>query len=300
VRRLGAALLGALAWLIAAAAQGAGAWPEQPVHLVVGEGAAGQIVRLLAPALARQLGQPVIIDHRLAATRQLAAPDGYSALVVSNDRELGAAAGWQPVSMLASTPFVILAGTHAGFGSLAGLIEVARHNPDKLFFATAQTGSPQHLAGELFFEMAGIRLRHVAYRDSADAVAATVANETQVLVATAAPVLGALSERMLVPLAVTSAQRYPGLPEVPTVAEAGLPGFRAGSWYALVLPPRTPAPIVQRMRHALHESLEGEKLRRDLAQAAFVPAQGAPQALGAHIAAELARWRALRERLGIE
>lgn len=299
MRRPAAALLGALASLIAAAAQ-AGSWPEQPVHVVVGEGAAGQIVRLVAPGFARALGEPVIIEHRLAGNRLRAAPDGYTALVVGNDRDLGAAAEWQPVSMLATMPFVILAGRHAGFGSLPGLIEVARHNPDKLFFATARTGSPQHLASELFFEMAGIRLKHVAYRKTADAVAATVANETQVLVATAGPVLGAVGERSLVPLAVTSGARYPGLPEVPTVAEAGLPGFRAGSWYALVLPPRTPAPIVRRMRHALHESLEGEKLRRDLAQAAFVPAQGAAQTLGAQIAAELARWRAVRERLGIE
>jgi tripartite-type tricarboxylate transporter receptor subunit TctC len=299
MKRRAATLLAALAAPIAAAAW-AGPWPEQPLHVVVGEGAPGELVRLMAPALARELGEAVIIEHRLAGNRLRAAPDGYTALVVSNDRDLGAAAGWQPVSMLASTPFVILAGRHAGFGSLAGLIEVARHNPDKLFFATAETGSPQHLAGELFFEMAGIRLKHVAYREAADAVAATVANDTQVLVETAAPVRSAVRERMLVPLAVSSSARYPGLPEVPTVAEAGLPGFRAGAWYALVLPPRTPAPIVRRMRHALHESLEGAKLRRDLAQAAFVPAQAAPEALGAHLAAELARWRAVRERLGIE
>lgn len=293
-----AALLAALAALAAAAH--AGTWPEQPVHVVVGEGAPGQLVRLMAPALARELGEPVIIEHRLAGNRLLAAPDGYTALVVGNDRDLGAAAEWQPVSMLATMPFVILAGRHAGFGSLPGLIDVARHNPDKLLFATAGTGSPPRLAAELFFQMAGIRLRHVAYRDAADAAAATVANDTQVLVDTAARVLGAVSDRSLVPLAVSSASRYPGLPEVPTVAEAGLPGFRAGAWYALVLPPRTPAPVVQRMRHALHESLGDEKLRRDLARAAYVPAQGAPEALGAHFAAELARWRAVRVRLGIE
>jgi tripartite-type tricarboxylate transporter receptor subunit TctC len=294
-----AALLTALAAFMAAAAQ-AGPWPEQPVHVVVGEGAPAQLVRLMAPALARELGEPVIIEHRLAGNRLRAAPDGYTALVVGNDRDLGAAAEWQPVSMLATMPFVILAGRHAGFGSLQGLIEVARHNPGELIFATAGAGSPQRLAGELFFQMAGIRLKHVAYRDAADAVAATMANDTQVLVETAAPALVAVGERSLVPLAVSSPARYPGLPEVPTVAEAGLPGFRAGAWYALVLPPRTPAPVVRRMRRALHESLEDEQLRRALAQAAFVPGQDAPEALGAHIAAELARWRAVRERLGIE
>lgn len=299
MKRAGAAMLAALAASIAAAAW-AGPWPEQPLHVVVGEGAPGQLLRLVAPALARELGEPVIIEHRLAGNRLRAAPDGYTALVVCNDRDLGASAGWEPVSMLATTPFVILAGPRAGFGSLAGLIEVARHNPDKLFFATAGTDSPQRLAGELFFQLAGIRLKHAAYRHAADAVAATEANDTQVLVETAAPVLGAAAAGRLVPLAVSSSERYPGLPAVPTVAEAGLPGFRAGAWYALVLPPRTPAPVVQRLRHALHESLEDGKLRRDLAQAAFIPARGASEALGAQIAAELARWRAVRERLGIE
>jgi tripartite-type tricarboxylate transporter receptor subunit TctC len=116
--------------------------------------------------------------------RRHAAPDGYPALVVGDDRD------------------VILAGPRAGFGSLQGLIEVARHNPGELIFATAGAGSPQRLAGELFFQMAGIRLKHVAYRDAADAVAATMANDTQVLVETAAPALAAVAERSLVPPAV--------------------------------------------------------------------------------------------------
>jgi tripartite-type tricarboxylate transporter receptor subunit TctC len=290
--RWAAALL-ALALALPAAAQ----WPNRPVRLAAAPGAPEFLARTLAPALAAQLRIPVVVETRERVAGETA--DGYTALVFGNDGSLADAGTLEPVSMLAVMPFVVLAGAQAGFGTLAGLIEVARHNPGELYFATLGAGSPQHLAGEYLFQRAGVRLVHAPYREATRAASSTVVNDTQVLVETAAAALAYVRVGALKPLAVTTQARFAGLPEVPTVAEAGLPDFRVGLWYAVGFPAGVPAPLVAQMGEALRAALADPQVAQAMAEAAFAPAASTPAQARAHVKSELARWQAVRERAGI-
>jgi tripartite-type tricarboxylate transporter receptor subunit TctC len=236
-------------------------WPQRPVRMLVGFGAGGGtdiLARIVAPAMGAALGQPVVIENRPGAGGTIAAgqvakaaPDGYTAFMLNNGHAVSAVmisplpydpvADFEPVSMVATMPLVILAGRGAGFGSLQGLIDVARHNPGKLNLASVGIGSTQHFAAELLFSTAAIKLVHVPYKGTPNAVAATVANETQMILETLGSVIGQIRGGALQALAVTSSSRFPGLPDVPTVAEAGLPGYDVTTWYALVFPAKTPA-----------------------------------------------------------
>lgn len=288
---------------LAAACAQAGAWPERAVRVLVAAEEAEALARIVAPAMARALGEALIVERRAsgaAADVAHAAPDGHTALLLDSGRTLQAAAGLAPVSMVASTPFLVLAGRHAGFGSLEGLLEVARHNPGKLVYATAGRGSPQHLAAELFFAMAGVQVKHMPYPDAAHAVAATATNDTQILVEAVAPVLVYVRTHSLNALAVSSRLRHPALPGVPTAAQAGVAGFHAGLWYALAVPAGTPAAAIDGLREALHAALAQDEVRRRLARAALVPAPGTGAELAAHMRAEIARWRAVRAEAGLE
>jgi tripartite-type tricarboxylate transporter receptor subunit TctC len=313
MRWLAAALLAALAAL--AQAQD---WPQRPVRIVVESGAgADRLARIVAPGMAAALGQAIVIENlpgaggTAAAGRVAqAAPDGYAALLLDSGHVVSAAmakplpyrpvTGFQPVSMVATMPLVVLAGPRAGFGSLQGLIEVASHNPGQLNLASVGAPGPERFAAELLFQRAGIRLMNLTFKNGPYAVTATALNETQVLVDAAASAVGHVRSRTLNALAVTSAARYAGLPGVPTVAEAALPGYDVALWYALAFPAGTPVPIVDRMRAALRAALAREDVRAEMARAAFLPEESTPEALAAHLSSEIARWRAVRESAGIQ
>jgi tripartite-type tricarboxylate transporter receptor subunit TctC len=307
----------ALAAPLAAAQQD---WPQRPVRMLVGFGPGGGtdiVARIVAQPLGEALGQAVVVENRPGAGGTIAAahvarsaPDGYTAFMLNNGHAVSAvmyrtlpydAAGdFQPVSMVATMPLVVLTGPKAGFSDLKGLIEAARASPDKLNFASVGIGSTQHFAGELLFQLAGIRLIHVPYKGTPAAIAATGTNEAQLLVEVGGAVLGQVRGGALRALAVTSSRRFSALPEVPTVAEAGLSGYDVTTWYALVFPAKTPAPIVERANRSLRAVLAREDVRRQMSNAGFEPGEGStPEALGAHIRAEIARWSAVRQRAGI-
>jgi len=263
------------------------------------------------------LGQPVVIENRPGAGGTIAAnqvakaaPDGYTSFMLNNGHAVSAVmisplpydpmADFEPVSMVATMPLFIVAGPRAGFGSLQGLIDVAKHNPGKLNLASVGIGSTQHFAAELLFQTAGIELVHVPYKGTPNAIAATTANETQLLVEVAAPVIGQIRGGALNALAVTSATRFPGLPDVPTVAEAGLPGYDVTTWYALVFPAKTPAAIVEKTRAALAAALAREDVQKQMQNAAFLPSQSTPAELAAHMKSEISRWGAVRDKAGIK
>jgi len=295
-------------------------WPQRPLRMLVGFGAGGGtdiLARIVAPTMGTALGQPVVIENRPGAGGSIAAnqvaksaPDGYTAFMLNNGHAVSAVminplpydpvADFEPVSMVATMPLFILAGPRAGFGSLQGLIEVARLNPGRLNLASVGIGSTQHFAAELFFETAGIKLVHVPYKGTPNAIAATTSNETQLLVEVAAPVIGQIRGGALNALAVTSGTRFPGLPDVPTAAEAGLPGYDVTTWYALVFPAKTPAAIVERTRAALRTALARGDVRKLMLNAAFLANESTPGELAAHIKSEIARWGAVREKAGIK
>jgi tripartite-type tricarboxylate transporter receptor subunit TctC len=315
MKRLIAGLLAALALPVAAQD-----WPQRPVRMLVGFGAGGGtdiLARIAAPAMGAALGQPVVVENRPGAGGTIAAnqvakaePDGYTSFMLNNGHAVSAVmisplpydpvADFQAVSMVATMPLVILAGPRAGFGNLRGLIDVAKHNPGKLNLASVGIGSTQHFAAELFFQTAGIKLVHVPYKGTPNAIAATIANETQLIVEVAAPVVGQIKGGALQALAVTSASRFPGLPDVPTVAEAGLAGYDVTTWYALVFPAKTPAAVVEKARAALAAALAREDVQKQMHNAAFLPSLSTPAELAAHMKSEISRWGAVRDKAGIK
>jgi len=295
-------------------------WPQRPVRMLVGFGPGGGtdiVARIIAQPLGEVLGQPVVVENRpgaggtIAATQTAkAAPDGYTAFMLNNGFAVAAVmqrtlqydplADFQAVSMVATMPLVMLTGGKAEFADLRGLIAAAKASPGKLNFASVGIGSTQHFAGELFFALAGVNLVHVPYKGTPAAIAAMQSGEAHLLVETAAPVLGQIRGGALKALAVTSATRFPGLLDVPTVAEAGVTGYDVTTWYALVFPAKTPATVVERANRALRDVLAREEVRKQMANTAFLPETSTPEALAAHIRAEIARWGGVREKAGIK
>ena len=287
--------------------------------MIVGFGAGGGtdiLARLVAPPLGESLGQPVVVENRpgaggtIAAQQVASAPtDGYTAFLMNNGHAVGAAmykslpfdpvSGFEPVTMLATMPLVVVAGPKAPYSDLQGLIGTARQNPGKLNFASVGVGSTQQFAGELLLQLAGANLVHVPYKGTPNAIAAMQSGEAHLLVEVAASVLGQVRGGALKALAVTSAQRFPMLPETPTVAESGIGGYDVTTWYALAFPAKTPAAIVAKVNGGVKTILQREDVRKQLAGAAFVPETSTPEALAAHLRSEIARWSAVREKAGI-
>ena len=307
----------ALVVSIAASAQ---EWPARPVRMVVGFGAGGGtdiLARILSAPLGELLGQPVVVENRpgaggtIAAQQVAVAPaDGYTAFLLNNGHAVGAvmykslpydaAADFQPVTMVATMPLVIVAGPKAPYADLPALIAAARQSPGKLNFASVGVGSTQQFAGELLLQLAGVNLVHVPYKGTPNAIAAIQSGEAHLLVEVAASVLGPVRGGALKALAVTSAQRFSAAPEIPTVAEAGIAGYDVTTWYALAFPAKTPSPVVARMSGSVRTALQREDVRKQLANAAFVPETSTPEALAAHLRSEIARWSAVRDGAGIQ
>ena len=288
--------------------------------MLVGFGAGGGtdiLARIVAPPLGELIGQPVVVENRpgaggtIAAQQVASAPaDGYTAYLLNNGHAVSAAmykslpydaAGdFQAVTMIATMPLVVLSGPKAPYGDLQGLIAAARQSPGKLNFASVGVGSTQQFAGELLLQLAAVNLVHVPYKGTPNAIAAIQSGEAHLLVEVAASVLGQVRGGALRALAVTSARRFPMLPETPTVAESGIGGYDVTTWYALAFPAKTPAAVVAKANGAVKTVLQRDDVRKQLAGAAFVPETSTPEALAAHLRAEIARWSAVREKARIQ
>ena len=312
-------LVAALALACAAVAAQAQEWPTRPVRLITGFGAGGGtdiLARMIAPALGEVLGQPFVVENRPGAGGTLAAhevaraaPDGHTAFLLNNGHAVSAAVykslpydavgDFQPVSMVAKMPLVLLVGPNAPYGTLRALIAEAKHNPGGLRYASVGVGSTQHFACELLLQLTGAAIVHTPRSGTPEVVAAVQEGRAHMLVEVAAAVREPIRTGKLRALAVTSAQRFPGLPDVPTVAESGVPVYDVATWYALVFPGQTPQAIVDRAGRALREALRRDDLQRDLAAAGYVPETSTPESLAAHMRSEIVRWTLVRDRAGI-
>lgn len=302
-----------------AATTSAQEWPARPIKMLVGFGAGGGtdiLARIVAPPLSDLLGQPVVVENKPGAGGTIAAhqvataaADGYTAFLLNNGHAVGAvmyrslpydpASDFQPVTMIATMPLVVVTGAKAPYADLQNLIAAAKQSAGKLNFASVGVGSTQQFAGELLLQLTAADLVHVPYKGTPNAIAAVQSGEAHLLVEVAASVLGPVRGGALKALAVTSAQRFPMLPEVPTVAESGVRGYDVTTWYALVFPAKTPSAIVAKVNAGLKAILQRDDVRKQLANAAFVPETSTPEALGAHLRSEIARWSAVREKARI-
>jgi tripartite-type tricarboxylate transporter receptor subunit TctC len=313
------AALVALAGLVALlppATAAAQSWPSKPVRLVVPLSAGGFAdvpARLLAPRLAAQIGRQFYVENRPGAGGTLGAdhvakaePDGHTLLFTATPHVISASLykalpydalqDFAPVARVAAGPYALVVHPQLGVASVAELIAAARARPGQIDYASSGNGSAQHLVTEMFASMAGVRLNHVPYKGSGPAMQDLVSGQVKVSFAGIPNVATHVRNGRLRLLAVTSAARWPDLPELPTVAEAGVPGYDAALWLALLAPAATPSAIIERLHAELGVALQDQEVQHALRAAGIAPALLGPLALGAFLRTEHEKWgRVVRE-----
>jgi tripartite-type tricarboxylate transporter receptor subunit TctC len=303
---------------LAAHAQSGDVFPSRPVRLVLGfpPGSAADVsARIIATALAGPLGQSVVVENRPGAGSNVAAgqvvratPDGYTIFLgsVANtinhslQRELpfDFARDFAPVVPLVSVPNVLVVHPSLQATSVRELVGLAGRQPGGLFYGSSGVGTAPHLSGELFNLLAEVRMTHVPYPGSAQAVTDLVAGRVGVMFSPASTVLGHIREGRLRALASTGAMRASSAPDLPTMEEAGLSGFTSTVWFGLVAPSATPESVVARLATAARAALAEAEVSRQLAAQGFDILPGGPAELRALIAAEIAKWARVIEASG--
>jgi tripartite-type tricarboxylate transporter receptor subunit TctC len=257
-------------------------YPSKPVRLIVGlapGGATDIMARTLAPGLGEELGQPVVVDNRPGAAGTIgagivakSAPDGYTLFLASSSFTSNAVLekngaydplrDFAPITNIASAPFLLVVRSSLPVNSVAELIAYARANPGKLNYASSGIGSTAHLTGELLKRAAGIEMTHVVYRGAGPALADVLGGQVDMMFASIVSSLHHAKSGKLKALAVTSARRSSVVPEYPTVAEAGVPGFEMSGYFGLLAPARTPGEIVNTVHAAVQRAIR----RRDFVE----------------------------------
>ncbi len=303
------ATVASLACLACGAAH-AQAYPSKPVHIVVPfppGGGTDVVARAVAPKMSEVLGQPVIVDNRAGAGGNIgteyvarAAPDGYTLVVSSASSAINTTLvknlSWDlsrdfaPVALLVLNQHVLAAHPSVPAANVKELIALAKAKPGQVTYASYGNGSSAQLSMELFKLMAGVDLLHVPYKGAAPAVNDLVGGQVNVMFVDVAAVLPHLRSGRLKALAIGSARRFEGLPDVPTVAESGLPGFEAGGFLGLEAPAATPPAAIAALNAAANQALEQPQVRERLLALASPPVGGTPAQFGERIRAEIDKW----------
>jgi tripartite-type tricarboxylate transporter receptor subunit TctC len=312
--RMSAALAGLLALAAAMTVAIAADYPERPVTLVVGfppGGASDILARIITDKLGSLLGQPFIVDNRPGAGGNVAgevvadaAPDGYTLLLGNNailatnvtlygNLNFDPQKDFAPITLIGTQANVLVVNPDVAAHSLAELVALAKANPGKLNFASSGYGLAAHLAGELFKAQAHIDIVHVPYKGSAPALEDVIAGQDQMMFATTSGVMGFLKNGQVRPLAVTTLKRTAALPDIPTMDEAGLPGFEATTWHGLVAPAGTPSDIIGALHRAVVETLKDAGVQQKLAALGVDIAPDSPDEFAAYINAEIPKWAAV-------
>jgi tripartite-type tricarboxylate transporter receptor subunit TctC len=314
-RNLGLAALGLPLLNLASArdamAQADDPYPSRPVTLVVPWAAGGStdaVARILAARLSQDTGKSFVIDNRAGANGTIgfasvarARPDGYTLLVgtistyamaphlyqlpYENDR------AFTGIGLIAAQPMILVVPKSSPARTLAEFVEMAKRPGASMTYANSGTGSSTHLATELFFQAAGIRLNDVGYRAGAQAVQGTMQNEVSMVIQAASGLLPLIQSGELRPLAISSRERSPVAPEIPTFREQGYPDYEAVEHIALLAPAGTPAPIVVRINELARAAMTAPETRERLAALAVTPETQRPEEWDAYNAAENAKWR---------
>ena len=312
-RRLAlAALFAALAFTAAlpAQAQPAAAWPSKPIKLVVGYAAGGAtdvIARIVAAELGKQLGQPVLVDNRAGANSNVGAEvvarapaDGYTLYVYTIANTINASLydrlgydplkDFEPMGLIAKVPNILVVNPQLPIKTLADYVSFAKSSPNGITFASAGSGSSIHLSGELFKMAARAPMLHVPYRGSAPAVTDLLGGQVQSMFDNAPSALPHVRGGKLQAIAITSPQRSPLLPEVPTVAESGFPGFDVQSWFGIAGPAGTPETIVSKLHAGIVKALAAPSVKERLTNIGVEAGGDTPDATQAFVLEEIERW----------
>ncbi len=287
-------------------------WPDRPLKLIVPFAAGSSsdtIARIIAAKASERLGQQIVVENRVGASTVIgtdavakAAPDGYTLGLANTTTHAASAAlnaslpfdpvkDFIPVAMIGSSPFVLISAPQVPVKSLAEFVALAKSQPGKLSYASAGTGTLAHLAGELFKRQAQVDVTHVPYRGTAQSMVDLMQGRIELSVSTIPPTLQQIHEGKLRPLAVMGQRRNAMLPDIPTVAEAGVPGCEAGLWTAIVVPAGTPSPIVKRLNETMLAVAAASDVQQAMKIQGVDPEPGSPEAVAERIKADVVKWK---------
>jgi tripartite-type tricarboxylate transporter receptor subunit TctC len=315
----GAAALGGLSLLPRRAR--AESWPTRPVKLVVPFAAGGTtdiLARVVAAKVSEEFGQQFIVENKTGAGGNIAAefvakaePDGYTFVVgtpgthainqfVFKNINYDQARDIAPVIIIARVPNLCSVTNSLPVKSVAELIAYAKSKPGELFYGTPGLGSTAHVSTELFKSMTGVEMTHVPYKGSAPALTDLIAGRVQLMIDNLPAAQPFADSNSIRPLAVSSAKRWPGLPDLPTIAEAGVPGYEAASWFTIGAPARTSKEIIEKLNASVDKFLKTEDGIARLRKLGAEPAGGSPADMQAYVLAETEKWGKVAKFAGIK
>jgi tripartite-type tricarboxylate transporter receptor subunit TctC len=324
-RLLRVAIILAFTLVVGLAADKAGAqdatYPNRPIKMLVGFAAGGGTdvaARIAAQKMSEILGQTILVENRTGASGLIAAqdlaksdPDGYTLMMGSQTTcavapnlyhkvTVDPVKDFAGIALTGASPLVLVVNPSSPAHSVADVIAVARANPGKINFGTGGVGTTPHMTAELFQYNAGIRMAHVAYRGEAGAINDLLAGQIPLMFANLSAVMGQIKSGTLRALAVTSAQRSPSVPDVPTVAEAALPGFQSETWFGIVAPAATPHDIRAKLNTAARQAMARDDTKQRLAELGMTNGTSSPEELDAYIKAEVVKWSKLIQEANVQ
>ena len=312
------ALLVLAGWCAGALAQ---EWPAKPIRFIAPNlpgGPTDILARLIGQKLAETLGQPVVIENRAGAAGNIgteaaakAPPDGYT-LVTGNNATFGANVSlykrlgfdpikdFTPVVLAATQPNILVVHPSLPVTTVKELIALAKARPGQLNYSGSGMGAAAHLAAELFKSMTATNIVHIPYKSAAPALTDLMAGETQLMFATSLSVMQHIKANRVRALGVTTAKRNRFLPELPTISEAGVPGFEASTWHGVLVPAGTPGAIVERLNTEINRMLQIADVRERLAAMGAETVGGSAKEFADHIAREIPKWAKVIKTIGVQ
>jgi len=296
-------------------------YPSRPIHLIVpyaAGGAADSIARVIARRLGNAFGQAVVVENRggggsIIGTEFVnkAEPDGYTLLLgqsgpisinpaVYKSLPYDPLKDFAPVSLTTTYPYIMVVNPALGVKTVSEFVARAKSKPGELNYGTAGVGASNHLLTELFDGKAGIRMTHIPYRGTSLAVADLLAGQLQVIFADPISALQLVHSGALVALAVTSKERSPVAPDIPTISESGYPGFDVAGWHGILAPAKTPSAIINRLNAEIQRALEDPQTRALLESEAMQVVGSSPQAFASFIQQDIATWKEVAVQAKIE
>ncbi|MES2185390.1 MAG: tripartite tricarboxylate transporter substrate binding protein [Pseudomonadota bacterium] len=302
---------GALPFAAPGALAAPAAFPNKPLHIVVPfapGGGTDLVARLVAEGMGKDLGQPAIVDNKPGAGTIIgtdfvakAPADGTTLVMATFAHAVNPSLmaklpfnpekDFAPVALIGTSPNVLVVRPDRPYKTVRDIIAAAQAAPGKLTYGSFGNGTSAHLAGALFANLAKVDITHVPYKGSAPAITDLLGGQIDMMFTTVASVAQHIAGGKLRAVAVTSAQRSPAWPDVPTIAEAGVPGYRAESWYGLYAPAATPAATIARLNAAVKQAVKSDTFRSRVESEGLVTSAGAPAELDRYVHAEIVRWR---------
>ncbi len=296
------------------------AWPKQAIRIVVtfpAGGAPDILARVLAESWQPILNVPVLIENRPGVGGNIGAdivakssPDGYTLLIgtvgihaingaLYNKMPFDPIADFTPISFLASTPNVLVVNKQLGITSVRELIALAKAKPNQLTFGSSGIGTSLHMSGELFNEIAGVQIRHIPYKGRAQSLPDLLGGRISMLFDNLSSALPLIQQQEIIALGVTTLKRSPAAPDIPTLAEQGLPNFEAVSWFSLMAPAGLPKDLQQQLSRLTIEALSKPEVKQKLLMSGLEPNPGSPRELSKLILEESSKWSKLIKKAGI-